>query len=139
MVARIRVKKIDTRKLRNLKQQLPARFDALMRGASEEIVGDIKLSFGTSPPGVSYTRGSVTHVASKAGYPPNVDIGTLRASIRWLKDRQGRFIITDGVIYGAHLEIGTERMAARPWMMPVLEDWRKKKFADYARSHNLFT
>ncbi|TXH45976.1 MAG: hypothetical protein E6Q97_30540 [Desulfurellales bacterium] len=138
MVASIRVTKVDTRKLRQLKQQIPDRFDGLIRGAAEEMTGDIKVSFGTSPPGETYTRGSVSHVASQPGYPPNIDIGTLRASIRWLKDRRGRYIITDGVIYGAHLEIGTEAMEARPWMTPVIEEWRNKKFAEYARNNNIF-
>jgi len=127
----------DTSKLQALKKRLPDRFDGMLRGASEEIVTDIKLSFGTSPAGASYTRGTVVHVASQPGYPPNIDIGALLATIRWFRDRRGRFIITDGVIYGAHLEIGTERMAARPWMTPVFEQWRSHKFAEYARDYNL--
>ena len=100
---------------------------------AEEMVGDVQESFGTSPPGKTYQRGSKTHTASQPGYPPNVDTGALRASIHW--ERTGDFErwIMDGVEYGIRLEdgIGVE---ARPFMGPVFYDWRRR-IEDHAARH----
>ena len=118
--------RIDTRKMQNIIRNQPERADAWLRGVANEILGDIVLSFNTSPPGRSYTRGETTHVASQPGYPPNVDTGTLRASMGVRRLKQLRYEIHDGVEYGIHLELGTERMAARPFFGPVFDDWQRK-------------
>lgn len=132
-----RITRKDTRKLQRLAQQSPQMLDAALRGVAEEMTGDIKLSFGTSPAGRTYTRGSVTHVASQPGYPPNVDTGTLRASMRWAKAGRLTYHIMDGVEYGVMLEFGTSRMAARPFIVPAFEDWRRRKFADFIRRNGI--
>lgn len=123
--------KLDMAVLQRLKRETPARLDALLRSAAEGIVGDIKVSFGTSPAGATYYRGNVAHVASQAGYPPNVDIGTLRASMDWSPgDRPLKYHVHDGTNYGVLLELGTSRMAARPFVAPVFEEWRARKLVD---------
>ena len=106
----------------------PERLSAVMREVGELVAGDIKTSYGTSPPGRTYRRGSVSHVASRPGYAPNVDTGTLRASVRW--EMVGRYtvMIYTGVKYAPMLEYGTERMAARPHFSPVISVWRLRKF-----------
>lgn len=133
-MARIRVTKRDSRVLHQIAGALPDTVDGFLRAVSTEIVSDIKLSMGTSPPGEEYKRGLKTHIASQPGYPPNPDLGALVNSIRWKRERQGRYIIVDGVIYGAILELGSERVAARPFMKPVFEDWRQRKFMALART-----
>ncbi len=112
---------LDTKGLQKLMQSEPEKVAKWLDAEAEHMVSDIKLSMNTSPPGRSYTRGGVTHVASQPGHPPNVDIGTLRASIRW--ERQGQFTrhIMDGVTYGLYLEDGTESIAPRPFMRPAFE------------------
>lgn len=129
--------RIDTRKMQRLIQEEPGKVDAWLRGVAQEMVGDIKLSFNTSPAGRSYQRGTVTHIASRAGYPPNVDTGTLRASIDSRKIGNLKYEIHDGVEYGVHLEFGTEKMAARPFFAPVFDDWQQKIDDDAKRNLGL--
>jgi len=108
-----------------------ARFDRILHGhpkAADDALGALALegqrivvtSFNTSPPGRSYRRGSIVHVASQPGYPPNVDIGGLRAAIGVRRPGQlRRSIHTGNVEYAPYLEFGTTRMAARPFMRPM--------------------
>lgn len=123
--------KVDTAKLRQVIRDTGANIDDVLLGAAVEMEADIVLSFGSGPGGVVYTYDGVTHVASQAGYPPNVDTGTLMGSIHVEKDGPGRVIIADGVEYGIALEEGTETIAPRPFMEPVFEAWRRGKFARY--------
>lgn len=73
--------------------------------------------------GRTYTRGGVTHVASAPGDPPAVDTGRLRASIgsELARDAQGLFVrIGSNYETALWLELGTRRMAARPFLVPAL-------------------
>lgn len=72
--------------------------------------------------GRTYTRGSVTHVASAPGEAPNTDTGKLVSSIKIQKDAK-LFTVAVGtdLEYGKFLEFGTTRMAARPWLGPACE------------------
>lgn len=130
--------RLDKRKLDQLIRTTPGRANMMLRGMATEIVGDIVLSMGTSPPGESYQRGSVTHVASQEGYPPNVDTDALRPSIRWTEDTPLRLFVHDGVTYGKWLEFGTDNMGPRPFITPVFEVWRQRKFLAYARDFGVF-
>lgn len=128
-------------KLKAIMAQNPAMVDEVLRTAGAGMLGDILLSFNTSPGGREYVRGGVVHVASVEGYPPNVDTGALRASMTVQKQGEGEYWIQDGVEYGLYLEEGTENMGARPFVAPVFDDWRKAKFgavvADVARRRGL--
>jgi hypothetical protein len=104
-------------RLDRLIRQAEQKGDDALRAAAQEITNDIVQSFGTSP--------------SSPGDPPGVDTGALRASMRWEKVRPLHYEIMDGVEYGAHLELGTSKMAARPFFTPVLEEWRARKFARF--------
>ena len=48
----------------------------------QEVVSNMRESFGSGPPGRQYRRGSVVHIASSTGHPPNVDTGNLSNSLR---------------------------------------------------------
>lgn len=103
---------------------LPLKIDVLLDAAAEGIVTDIKLSFGTGPAGLEYDRGSRgVHVASQPGYPPNVDTSALTNSMHWERAGSREREIMDGVEYGIDLEDGTERIAPRPFMRPVFDEW----------------
>lgn len=99
--------------------------DSWLAGVAEQMVGEVKLSMGTSPPGRTYMHGGAEHVASLPGHPPTPDTGALRASIRWEKDsqREHTFYLADGVSYGIDLELGTGNMEARPFIGPVFDNW----------------
>lgn len=52
---------------------------------------------------------------SRPGEPPHVQTGRLRASVAWEQNGMVARVGT-GVVYGRHLELGTDKMAARPWL-----------------------
>lgn len=126
--------RIDTTGLDRLIREEPARVNAWLRGVADQMMSDIVLSFNTSPAGVTYQRGSVSHTASQPGYPPNVDIGTLQASMHVEPQGALEFWIADGVEYGIYLEDGTERMQARPFVQPVFDAW-SRRIADDAKKN----
>lgn len=86
-------------------RRAPGQIDEALYGLALDGERDTKQSFGTSP--------------SPEGGPPGVDTGTLRNSINVRKIRALRYEIRDGVEYGIHLEYGTVRMGARPFMRPM--------------------
>lgn len=119
--------RIDKRRLQQLVRENPQQAEDALAAAAQAILAEIVLSFNTSPPGRTYGR----HIASQPGYPPNVDVGTLRASLRAERTGKLAYVIADGVDYGVFLELGTSRMASRPFMTPVIEAWRSGEFARY--------
>lgn len=120
----VRITRSDRRKLQQLIRETPDRADELVRAVATEMVGDIVTSFGTSP--------------APAGSPPGVDTGDLRASIRFEPDGKMRALIHDGVEYGVYQELGTETVAARPFMNPVFERWRQRKFGQFVRDFGVY-
>lgn len=78
----------------------------LVRAVGFEVERYIKQSFGTSP--------------SAAGEPPGVDTGALRSSIHNEVVDPLTVLVADAVDYGVHLEFGTTKMGARPFMLPGL-------------------
>jgi hypothetical protein len=128
---------IDTSVGDQLVAGMPQRIDAGMRAICEEMVSDIKLNFGTSPPGRSYQHGSVTHIASQPGYPPNVDVGNLRAGIWFGKIGPLTYVVADSTGgegedwgYGQILEVGGRHLAPRPFMRPVFLEYQGGKAAE---------
>lgn len=61
------------------------------------------------------------HTASAPGDAPNTDSGTLVRSIAVENPRKGLSYVGTSVEYGKHLEFGTRRMAARPWLRPAMD------------------
>jgi hypothetical protein len=116
--------KIDVSGFDRLLSNEPDQLDTWLRGVGNAMVTDIQLSFGTSPGGRTYKRGKITHIASRPGHPPNVDIGTLRATIRLRRKAALHYEITDGVEHGILLEEGTQTIAPRPFMGPVFIRYR---------------
>lgn len=125
--------KLDLSGLKRIRQNEPDALKAWFDGFTEDMVSRIKLSFGTSPDGETYTRGGVEHVASVPGYPPNVDIGALMGSIRWEPEGDLKRVIMDGVEYGIHLE----DVLNRPFMAPVFTDAQKRIGEDARRNLGL--
>lgn len=69
------------------------------------------------------TAGSTSgkgHVASKPGEPPNRDTGVLDGNIETIQDQPLRVLVASNAPYARELELGTSRMAARPYMGPAV-------------------
>ena len=61
-------------------------------------------------------------VVSRPGNPPARDSGRLEESLFVEVDKAGLSArIGTDLDYGRHLEFGTSRMAARPWLFPTFE------------------
>ena len=85
--------------------------------------------------GRAYRRGGKTHIASAAGQAPANDSGTLASSISIDVDVERNAVVGkitayaddgSGGNYGKHLEFGTQKMAARPFMQPALRKSKRK-------------
>lgn len=63
---------------------------------------------------------SYNHTTSAKGQAPNTDTGKLVASIATEKRSDGVYV-GSSVEYAPHLEFGTNKMDARPWLKPALE------------------
>ena len=66
---------------------------------------------------------SATHQASAPGEYPMTDTGRLASSIIVIVPSASRIEgkVGANIKYGAFLEFGTSRMAARPWLLPSFE------------------
>jgi hypothetical protein len=103
---------LDTRVLDGILANSDVQLEEWLDALAEDIVSDIKLSFGESP--------------SQPGEPPGVDTGALRASMHWEPDGRLRRVIMDGVEYGLYLEEGTTTLQPRPFVQPVFHFWRSQ-------------
>jgi HK97 gp10 family phage protein len=67
-------------------------------------------------------------IAGEAAKGAPVDTGALRNSILSESQMSGdlEFTVQDGVTYGVFQELGTSRMAARPFLVPAVEMFREK-------------
>ncbi|WP_333571313.1 HK97-gp10 family putative phage morphogenesis protein [Sphingomonas sp.] len=72
---------------------------------------------------LSITNGAVSgkgHVPSAPGSPPNADTHQLDRSIETNQVTPLRVEVSANAPYAIHLEFGTSKMAARPFMAPAL-------------------
>jgi hypothetical protein len=113
----------EDRIFRQLIQNSPDALDAWLRSMAHDINGDVVQSFGSG--------------VSAPGDPPGVDTGALRASMHVEKVENLHYVVADGVEYGVYLEMGTETMAPRPFMNPVIEEWQGSKVEQSAKNAGL--
>lgn len=91
---------------------------ALLDGAFV-LEGEIKVSMQqTSKGGNTYERGAKTHTSSAPGSPPAVDYGFLINSVQSAQDGNDAIVFTDDEA-ALPLELGTAKVAARPFMRPA--------------------
>ena len=84
--------------------------------------------------GVKFKRGGKTGQRSAPGEFPKTDTGRLVASIKTESSAGGLiFRVGTNLRYGRHLEFGTLKMAARPWLARTLRLNTKKISANIAR------
>lgn len=92
------------------------KLDAIIRVSPQKAGRFVR---ATALEGEAYTKRSFTVSPSAPGEAPGVDTGALRASIHVENIGKFRQAIVVGVDYGIHLEFGTSKMAARPFMNPM--------------------
>jgi HK97 gp10 family phage protein len=80
---------------------------------------------GGSRSGVGYRVGKKTSVRSAPGQPPKSDTGRLVSSITHEFSYLNASVGTN-VIYAPYLELGTSKMAARPYLQPSLDENKDK-------------
>jgi len=65
------------------------------------------------------SMGGKDHVPSRPGEPPNEDLGGLNRNIEAVRTGPLTSQVESRARYAAWLELGTSRMAARPYMRPA--------------------
>jgi len=67
-----------------------------------------------------YRRGNVSHQASAPGQYPATDTGRLASAVKMVLPTAGKIEgqVGTNAAHGKHLELGTSKMAARPWLLP---------------------
>ena len=110
-----------------LKSKAEAETARAVRATAQAIRNDAIVSIKSHlSAGRAYTRGTVTHVASKPGSAPNQDRGTLTRNIRVTMNDDLTAGISSNAPYSAALEFGTSNIDARPFMTPAVEGQRVK-------------
>lgn len=96
-------------------EQIDAIVLATLNELGPEIVADIQSEIGTAfPP------------SSDPGTPPHLRTGDLQGGVFFSVDQFGSeyvLTVTSTAPYSKFLEDGTDRMAARPFMLPALDKW----------------
>jgi HK97 gp10 family phage protein len=116
------------------KAKIRAEMGRRIRAASIIVQNRAKVLLSTAGTGkVKGKRvGPVAH--SAPGEPPRKQTGTLRASVTYeIDDARMAGRVGTNIRYGRHLELGTSKMAARPWLRRALAESRSHIEAIFAR------
>jgi len=129
-MARNFVVDLDTRVLDSIIANNPQRAEGIIRKLAQQVEAETKNSMVDEGTGRTYVRGGIAHTASAPGQPPAVDTGNLKNSIQTNRVSQREYRVNVGAEYGIYLELGTSRMAARPFLTPAVE-----RVAKYMRAY----
>lgn len=114
------------RKLRSIKSKVGNGMSQVALSGAFVLEGFVKQSMQEGHHGRVYRRGGKAHQASAPGEPPAVDYGHLLNSIgSSVIDDEAAQVATNSEA-AVHLEFGTARMAARPFMRPAVDEHRKE-------------
>lgn len=118
-------------KLPILAAKLPEVVDTIVRETASDIEAEAKAQMSGPKHGRMYSArkagagarkaGAGAHQASAPGEAPAVDTGKLKNSIRARFPKRCRAVVNVAAEYGAALEFGTRKIAARPFMRPAAE------------------
>lgn len=100
---------LNMNKLLELEREAPGRAEKVVQKIAQDCEAVIAQNWNDQQP-------------APPGEPPGVDTGNLKNSIKAEPGNEPlTWVIHDGVEYGIWLEYGTEKMAARPWLLPAVE------------------
>jgi HK97 gp10 family phage protein len=114
--------------LSRLNAEMRARAIRALDAAGLIVQNAAKKSITSGPKtGRTYRRGTVLRRASAPGEAPANQTATLLGSIQYQVSEQELMVqIVAGVAYAKFLELGTRKMAPRPFMNPALTNNRPK-------------
>lgn len=116
---------LDDKRLLAMPLALQREADELCGTTATQIASRAKVKIMDGPKtGKVYQIGKVTHQASAPGEAPATDTGNLVNSINTERVKPMLHRVNVHAEYAAHLEYGTSRMAARPFLQPSFEDER---------------
>lgn len=115
---------LDDSVLRTLIDVFPVRFDQWLGTVASDIRDDIIVSINYPGP-------------SKPGDPPGYDTQTLMDTLDISRIQALVWAVFSPKDYAVYLELGTEKLAKRPFFTPVLEAWRQYKLQQSAEKANL--
>lgn len=104
--------------------ELEQRLHDVAYAAATNIAERAAVSMEGPKHGRRYRRHNVTHQASAPREAPAIDTGILHGSMFVREVGPAAFIVGTNVEYAPHLEIGTVNMAARPFLVPAVEQER---------------
>lgn len=110
-----------TTRIPELKANVQRLAEMVVERTAQQAVAIAKESMAEPKSGRLYQRGKVVHQASAPGEAPAIDTGHLVNSFFIRKLNRLQRLITVGAEYAVHLEFGTSRMAARPFLRPALK------------------
>ena len=110
-----------TTRIPTLKARAERQADEAIRQTAQLVVDHAKASMSGPKSGQLYKRGKKMHRASAPGEAPAVDTGNLVNSFSTARAGRLRYEIDVNAEYAPHLEFGTSRMAARPFLRPALK------------------
>jgi HK97 gp10 family phage protein len=118
---------ISTKINKNIDALLIDKVHLLLGKAATEFEKEMKqeIEYGAKT-GNQYQRGNNFHTASAPGQAPASDSGKLAGSIRYEKKSNDKHEVSINSEYALALEVGTSRMAARPFITPALQNAKKK-------------
>jgi HK97 gp10 family phage protein len=113
--------------LKKLGEEAERYVDDAVNATGLELRGDIIKRYQRGPAsGITYTRGSVSHTASRAGEAPATDTGRLASSVTFTNTGKGSAEVSTDVEYGAMLEFGTQAIEPRPAWRPAAQEMEPK-------------
>lgn len=113
---------VDTGNLDSLSNTMETRLSTIVRRYAFAVEAGAKLAIMGGPKsGRVYARpGGRSHQASAPGEAPANDRGFLAGSLRAAPAGRLSWRVSTDKRYGAALELGTERIAPRPFLAPAL-------------------
>lgn len=113
--------KIVFNRLPQIARKLPVLVGAVVQKTAMRVERRAKDSMQLSHSGRRYQRGKKSHQASAPGETPAIDTGNLVNSIGNKMTGPASAEVFVGAEYGAALEFGTSKMAARPSLRPAVD------------------
>lgn len=101
--------------------QMYAQIEGLLHRAAERAAAQARLAIQSPPKtGRIYMRRGRPHQASAPGEAPATDTGFLVNSIQTRQSGYLSWDVLASAVYAVYLEVGTMRMAPRPFLLPAV-------------------